>query len=218
MSKQRRSVLPWLTIAIAAYWLLVVAAMHLLEPEFDPVRDYVSPYVLGAYGAWMTTSFFAGAAIAFLLAFGLARALPSTAWTKAGIVLFCIAGCGDIAMGLSPTQYPLTPPLTHQTLIHLLAGLATFNAFGLGFTSFSVSFRSTMHWRHVSMAALIVSLLLLAMFNDRWLWRLGEGTDGLKERVMIVLMFVWLGLAVTPWIRWAADAEGGIGVRTPAHQ
>ncbi len=208
--------LPLVTTALAGYWVLVVAAMHWLEPEFDPVRDYVSPYVLGAYGVWMTTTFFAGAAIIFLVAFGLARALPPSFWTKAGIVLFCVAGCGEIVMGLSPTQYPLTPPLTQQTLVHLLAGLAAFNAFAFGCASFSVSFRGSAHWRGMSMPALIVSLLLLAMCNDRWLWPLGQGTDGLKERVTIALMFLWLGLIMRPWFRWSPEAQTADSVRTRA--
>jgi hypothetical protein len=213
---QRRSIMPWVTIALAAYWLLVVAAMHLLEPEFDPIKDYVSPYVLGAYGVWMTTSFFAGAGIMFLLAFGLARSLPRTLWTNAGVVLFCIAGCGELVMGLSPAQYPLTPPLTQQTLIQLLAGLATFNAFALGCVSLSISFRGTAHWRLVSMPALILSVLLLAMCNDRWLWRIGQGTDGLEERVVIALMFLWLGLVLRAWFRWSSEAGAGVGFRAPA--
>jgi hypothetical protein len=152
----------------------------------------------------------------FLVAFGLARALPPSSWTKAGIVLFCIAGCGDVAMGLSPTQWPLTPPLTQQTLIHLLAGLATFNAFALGGLLLCIGFRRTAHWRRVSMPALIISLLLLAMFNDRWLWPLGRGTDGLKERVIIVLMFIWLGLVMKPWIRSSSAAEAAVDARTRA--
>lgn len=182
------------------------------EPEFDPVKVPISVYVLGTYGVWMTTSFFAAAAIWFLLAFGFARVLPSTLWKKVGIVLFCVAGCGEVVMGLFPgTQYPLTPPLTQQTAIHLLGALAAFNAIALGSISLSVSFRGAAHWRPVSTAAFSVSLLMFAMMNDRWLWRFGQDTDGLKERVIVALILLWFALAVSRWVRWSPKAEPVVG-------
>ena len=174
--------------------------MHLLEPEFDPVEVPMSLYVLGTHGVWMTTSFFAAAAIWFLLGFGLARVLPSTSWTKAGLVLFCIAGCGDIVMGVFSVEYPFTPSLTPRTVVHFYGGLAAFYAIALGSLSFSVSFRRAEQWRPVSTAAIVVSVLMLAMVTTHF-QRFPQGMGGLTQRIAVALMLLWFGLTVTPWIR-----------------
>jgi hypothetical protein len=203
--------LPWVLAGLAVYCLAVFVAMHVLQPGLDPIKEYMSVYVLGAYGAWMTTSFFAAAAIWSLFAFGAARALPPTWWTKAGIVLFYVASCGELLMGLFPTQYPVTPPFTQRGAIHLLSGLAAFNAIALGSAFLSVSFRGSARWKSVATPALVVSVLMFAMTNDRWLWRPGQGTDGLKQRVVVALMFLWFGLAVAPWIRSSTTGDGSPG-------
>ena len=45
-------------IVAGSYWWAVFLAMH-VQPEFDPLKAPGSAYVLGAYGAWMTTTYFA---------------------------------------------------------------------------------------------------------------------------------------------------------------
>jgi len=213
---RRPPAVPLIATGLVAYWLAVVVSLHFLEPEFDPIKVPISVYVLGTYGVWMTTSFFVAAVTWFLIAFGLARVLPSNVWTKAGIVLLCIAACAEVVLGFSPTQWPLTPPLTQQTVIHLISALVAFNSIAVGAISLSVSFRRTPHWRPVSTATLIVSLLLFAMLNDRWLWPMGQSTDGLKERVIVALMVVWFALVVSPWMRWRQPQGPPSGVKTSA--
>jgi hypothetical protein len=39
-------------ILVAASCWVVFLAMHVLEPEFNPLKAPGSAYVLGAYGAW----------------------------------------------------------------------------------------------------------------------------------------------------------------------
>jgi Protein of unknown function (DUF998) len=205
-----RPTIPLTIAALAAYWTAVIVSMHVLEPEFDPVKDYLSAYVLGAHGVWMTTSFFAAAAIWFLLAFGLGRDLPPTFWTRAGIVLVFVAGCGDVVMGFFPTQWPLTPPLTQQTALHLLGALVAFYAIALGSISFSVSFRRAEHWRPISTAAIAVSLLMFAMLSYRWFSRPGSNIDGLMQRIIVALMLLWATVVLSRWIQWSPKTEASM--------
>jgi hypothetical protein len=198
-------------IALTVYWTGVVVAMHVLQPDFDPVEVPMSVYVLGPYGVWMTTSFFVAAAIWFLLGFGLARVLPATWWTKAGVVLYFIAGCGELLMGTFATQYPLTPPLMPRAAIHLLGALAAFYAIAFGSISFSVSFRGTEHWRPVSTAAISLSVLLFLALNYRWLWPFDMGMDGLMQRIIVALMLSWVVLVLSRWMRWPPKAEAAKG-------
>jgi uncharacterized protein DUF998 len=204
-SLRRPSAVPLIVTGLVAYWLAVVVAMHLLEPEFDPVKVPMSLYVLGTYGVWMTTSFFAAAAICFLLGFGLMSVLPPTLWTKAGIVLFCVAGCGEIVMGLFPIEQPLTSPLTPHNAIHLYGGLAALYSIALGSISYSVSFRGDEQWRPSSTAAIVVSLATLAMVYTHFSW-FKHGMDGLTQRIAAALMLLWFGLTLNPWLRWSSSA------------
>ena len=210
-ASMRASPVPLIVIALIAYWTGTVVAMHLLEPEFDPIAVPMSVYVVGAYGVWMTVSFFVAAVIWFLLALGLARILPPTLWSKAGVVLFCIAGCGEIVMGFNPTQWPLTPPVATHTVVHLFGGLVAFYAIALGSISFSVSFRRAEHWRAVSTLAIVISLLMFALLNYRWLWRPGSSIDGLMQRVIVVLMLLWAVPVLSRWMRWSPNVAPAIG-------
>ena len=206
---RRPSAVPLIVAALVAYLLAVVVAMHLLESDFDPVTVPMSLYVLGRYGVWMTTSFFVAAVIWFLLGFGLARALSPGLWTRAGVVLFCVASCGDIVMGLFPIEYPLTVPLTPHNNIHLFAGLAAFYATALGSISFSASFRASARWRPVSAAALILALSMLAMVHIHF-WFVRD-VYGLTQRIAVALMLMWFGLVASRWIRWSPKAEAAVG-------
>jgi hypothetical membrane protein len=50
----------WASIALAAVviFLILLTALHFLEPEFDPSRRLISEYELGHYGWIMSLAFF----------------------------------------------------------------------------------------------------------------------------------------------------------------
>jgi hypothetical protein len=52
------SMRPWVVFACAAYYVIVITALHILEPSFDPRFRFMSEYALGRYGWLMTTTFF----------------------------------------------------------------------------------------------------------------------------------------------------------------
>src|SRR4029450_7769893 len=43
----------------AAYFVIVLIVLHILEPEFDPRFRFMSEYALGDYGWLINTTFFA---------------------------------------------------------------------------------------------------------------------------------------------------------------
>ena len=47
-----------ISIGAALYHAVLFLSMHFLEPDFNPVRAPGSAYVVGAYGQWMTTTYF----------------------------------------------------------------------------------------------------------------------------------------------------------------
>jgi hypothetical protein len=74
------------------YWWTVFLAMHVLEPEFSPLTAPGSAYVLGNYGAWMTTTYFVLGAVLLSADLGLTTNVAVTALTRIGSVAFLIAG------------------------------------------------------------------------------------------------------------------------------
>lgn len=71
--KQTRSlshIAAWLSFALAAAFLVLLAALHFLEPEFDPSWRMISEYERGEYGWLMSLAFFclAGSTLLLLLA------------------------------------------------------------------------------------------------------------------------------------------------------
>jgi hypothetical protein len=199
---------PLALLALVAYWLAVVVAMHILQRELDPVAVPMSVYVLGVHGAWMTTSFFAAAAVWLVLALGLPKALPPTPWAKAGIVLYCVAACGDVAMGLVPTQFPVTPPLSPDGAIHLVASLVAFNAIAFGSLCFSRAFRTSLHWRPMSRVATILAVLMLVLLYVGVFVLLRDGITGLVQRALVVVILLWIGLVARRWLRWSGERSG----------
>jgi hypothetical protein len=65
-------------IGSVLYWSAVAIMMHVLEPEFSPIRTPMSAYVLGAYGVWMTTTYVMLSAALVCVGYGLATTLAPT--------------------------------------------------------------------------------------------------------------------------------------------
>ena len=59
-----------LAFGFAAVFLILLIALHFLEPEFDPSWRWISEYELGRYGWMMSVAFFSigGSALAVLVA------------------------------------------------------------------------------------------------------------------------------------------------------
>ena len=202
---RRHPMLPLTVVGLVAYWWGVAASMHLLEPEFNPIDAPLSAYVLGNYGAWMTTTYFAAGAIMLLLAFGLRKTMPRSSSARVGTLLFCVSGCADVVMGLFPMQYPMKPPLTLHGAVHAVASLIGALTMILGSILFSRSFRNAARWKPVSTVAMVLSLLVLGVFVVGLLSFGGPG-GGLRQRVDLALMLAWMAVVVWQWIRWPTEA------------
>jgi hypothetical membrane protein len=83
------AIVQWIVFGCAAYYLIVVIALHILEPEFDPRFRFMSEYALGDYGWLMTTTFFALGLAAF--AVGLRYVHQSSRSARIGFGLLVVA-------------------------------------------------------------------------------------------------------------------------------
>src|SRR5712691_10951251 len=163
MNGARSRTLGLIVIGAVLYWVAVIVMMHLLEPEFSPMKVPMSAYVLGAYGGWMTTSFFALSAALLAAGYGLLTTLPRNVLTWTAFLLFVIAALWVLVAGIFPMNSPAAPRAASGRW-HALAGLFAFPAMAIGPFLFSVNFRRDPHWRRISVASLMLSGGIVALY------------------------------------------------------
>ena len=122
-------------LATALGTLLVLGALHLLSPEFDPAWRMVSEYANGAYGWVLSLMFFAWAISSWALAFTIWSEVKSTAG-KVGLYFLVAAGVGEAMGGLFDINHPL----------HGLAALIGIGSLPIAAMLISVSLGRTSAW------------------------------------------------------------------------
>jgi hypothetical protein len=173
------------------WWLVVFCAMHVLEPEFSPIRAPGSAYVLGEYGAWMTTTYFALSAALVAAGLGLAGSLPTTRLTRIACIAFLTASVGAVIAGLFPMDFP-GPPQTVSGRLHAIGGALAFPPWVLGALLFSLSARRDHGWAQRSTALLSLSAGAAAVLIVMILSILALGFGGYAQRVLGLLLSAWM--------------------------
>ena len=183
-----------LVIASVIYHALVFSAMHLLEPEFSPIRAPGSAYVLGAYGPLMTTTYFVLSVGLLSVAYGLVTTLGRTRLTSIAFAVVLVAAAGASLAGIFPMDFP-PPPRTSSGRFHALGGLLTFPGIAVGLSLFSLSFRRDGYWRGVStvLSALSAGMIAALVLGVSSILVLGYG--GFAQRLFIVVFYSWMILA-----------------------
>lgn len=210
MSTVSRQALGLVVIVGATYWLSVIVAMHFLEPEFSPLRVAMSAYVLGVYGRWVTTTFFALGAALLCLRHGLAKTLPDTRVARIGSSLLLVAAAGVILAGFFPTDPipagSIRPPRNPTTsgALHNLGGVFTFPTLALGPLLLSLRFRDAVRWRSVSVPAVVLSASVTVSFALA-VAGIALGFAGLAQRLFFAVLLPWMTLVGFGLIRFAAE-------------
>ncbi len=124
-----------LSFGAAAASLVLLGALHILSPEFDPSWRMVSEYANGGY-SWVLSLMFATWAVsAWALAYAIWPQVKTTGG-KIGLVLLVVAGVGEAMGGLFDINHPL----------HGLAALIGIPTFPIAAMLISVSLVSTQPW------------------------------------------------------------------------
>lgn len=198
-------------IACVVYNLLVVLAMHVLEPGFSPVKVPMSAYVLGAYGALMTTAYFVWCVALLSMGYGLATTLPRTRVTSAAFLLTLIAAAAFVLAGIFPIEFP-GPPRTLPGRLHLLGGLLGFPSMAVGIFLFSLGLHCAQggqrvnqeslldhdnlsdgqDWTRVSKPALLLSTGLVGTFILGIGSMMILGYAAYLQRLFVALLSAWM--------------------------
>jgi hypothetical protein len=183
-----------LVVASVLYYILVVSAMHVLEPEFSPISAPISAYVLGAYGPFMTTTYFVLSGGLLGVAYGLVTTLRRTRFTSTAFAVVLVAASGVFLAGIFPMDFP--PPLrTLSGRLHALGGSLAFPGMAAGLSLFSLSFRRDGYWRGVSTVLLVLAAGMIAAFVLMASSILVLGYGGYAQRLFIAVLFGWMIVA-----------------------
>jgi hypothetical protein len=191
-----------LSLAAAAVFLILLAALHLIKPELDPSWRVISEYALGDYG-WMMVLAFLSLAVSCVSLFVAIRSQTRTIGGKIGLAFLLVAAVGLIIAAIFTTD-PITAShnelTTHGTLHGLGAALGTGFPIAAALIGWSLARNQT--WssarRSLIWAAglawigfLVFALSMIVMFPDDGTF----GPDvliGWPNRFMIVAYSAWL--------------------------
>jgi len=179
-----------MVVVAATYWWAVFLSMHILEPEYSPLRAPGSAYVLGAHGTWMTTTYFVLAAALLSSRFGLTTNLATTVSTRMAGLAFLIAVAGVVLAGIFPMDFP-PPPRTSSGRLHALGGVLTFVPWVTGTSLFSLSMRRDQRWARPSGPLFAISLLSIGVAAVLPL-SIRLDVAGGVQRALLTLLFTWL--------------------------
>lgn len=195
---------------IAAFASAAIATQF-LRTDLDWLQAPLSFYLLGAYGPWLKAAYLALGAALIALGIGYYRALTPAARSAAPTLLFCIGGIALAVTAIARSWTPGDPP----ALEHVIHGIAAITAFLCTTTAMllqSWRLRGDPAWRHrFAPAFALAAIAFLALWTHA-LWR--DAPRGLTQKVVIVLILVWLGMAAT-WLRrsmrWSSADGSALG-------
>lgn len=184
---------PWARAAIILYivFLAAVALLHVLVPDMNPVRWYISDYATSRFGFIMNGAFLA-------LGFGVASAalsllhhspFPRRPW--ATIVLLSVAGIMAASLALFESDPPGGPASSEGAVHDQLAGFF-FLALMIAMLVFSVRLWRAGRLRGSYWALPVLALLAPPLIVAVFALLEPIGLVGLGQRVYILVLVSWL--------------------------
>jgi hypothetical protein len=169
----------------------ILAMLHVLRSDLDPVERMMSEYAVGTYGFLMTLAFLSLAVATVALVIGLAQTVPESIQSRAGLALVSVFAAGMIAFAIFPIGVGETVDSTSD-LIH--RGIAPIVFFGLTIGIFLISrrFRSDERWSSLYMLGLFVTMILLIASTSFFVSYGAElGFEGVSQRIFIAAALIW---------------------------
>ena len=192
------------SFAAAVTFLVLLAALHFIKPEFDPSWNMISQYEIGRYG-WVMQLAFLSLALSCLTLVAAIHSQVRTIWGRIGLALLLVTAIGMTIAATNVTD-PITTPKAEMTThgnLHGLGFLLGIPSVTLAAVLISLSLRRNAAWSSarrvlwwtaqlpwVSLLAMVVTLMVLLPRNDD---KFGPGVAvGLPNRLYIIACCVWL--------------------------
>jgi hypothetical membrane protein len=177
----------WIVFACAAYYVIVGAALHFLEPEYDPRYRFMSEYAWSAHGWLMTTTFFVLALALFSVAVAVRNLYRPSRSAHVGFGLLVVGAAGICVAGVF-RGFPL----------HDVGGAVGLPSVVMAGLLLSWSFRQASGWRSFFPVALLIAL---GMFTALLSMVVDVGMPGLQQRIFLFLTLVWLSIVAHRFVK-----------------
>ncbi len=184
------------TVALAAisYFVVILATLHFLRHDLNPISRTTSEYAVGPFGFLMTSAFFSMSLASWALVIGLYQGIPGPARSRIGLALLGIWAVGVLIAMI----FPIDADGAAQTMagaIHAINGPLIFLSLTSSVILVSQHFKYDAIWGSFHRLALILSLVMLVEFITVPLAMVTEsGLAGLAQRAFLVTFVTWFVL------------------------
>lgn len=187
------AVLATVSIMGTAIFVVLIAAMHFLSPEFNPIQRPTSEYAVGPFGYLMTSAFVALSLSTWALVIGLRRDLASLALSRLGLVFLGVFGAGLLVAATFPIDLDGAPETLAGT-IHAISGSISFLSLTVGTNLVSRRLKHDPRWRPIHRIASVLALIMIPLFLAGGLAAARGTGAGLAQRIHIVTFATWFVL------------------------
>lgn len=189
--KARKQLVILATVAAlgTAYFVVVIAALHFLRPDINPVERPTSEYAVGPFGYLMTSAFVSLSLGTWALVVGLHRDLPRSRLHRVGLGFLGAWGIGLLVAATFPIDVDGAPRTVAGT-IHRIDGPLTFLSLVVGTNLVSRGLKQDVRWRPIYWFASALALLMIAEFIASGLMA-ARGSGGIAQRALIVTFVPW---------------------------
>lgn len=185
------------SLASGVLFVLILASLHLLEPEFHPTWRFISEYTLGRFG-WLMPLAFVALALSLASAEAVIFSQVRTTVGYIGLVVLALGVAGFLIAAAFKTDPISTSPenLTFSGKMHVLGASLDYSPVAFLLLSFSLARNQA--WRPVQKQLFIVAGIALALTVAFILLipqdgRFGPGVfTGLIGRFLIVSYLGWV--------------------------
>jgi hypothetical protein len=179
-----------LAVVGIAVKFFIIAALHFMRPDVNPVSEPISNYGVGLYGFLLTFADIGSVVATLALVFGLYLAIMPPARSYVGLFLLGLSGVSELLAGIFPID--VGAEATTAGTIHNIAGNISFFCFPIAAILLSLRMGKDEQWRSLRRPALALSIVVVLMVILTIAGsNLGIG-NGLAQRIANVAVIVWM--------------------------
>ena len=172
------------------WFVVAVLVLHLVEPDFSVVDDFISDYANSDNG-WLMQSAFLGAGVGTIaIALGLRKTLAPGTRVTASVVLMLVAGVGFL-VAISKTDSKGVTDSTTSGTLHVAGSVAIFFALLIAVWMMRGVFKRDPVWGPFAKAqlwfAIAYTVTMFVNFGTP-----EDGPVGLTQRIFVPVMMAWL--------------------------
>jgi hypothetical protein len=182
-------ILAVLAIVGVADYLLIVAALHFLRPDVNPVTEAISNYGVGLYSSLLTAAVLGSAVAALALTLGLYLGMVPPARSYVGLFFLGLYGVSRLLESLFPIDVGAEATLSGT--IHNILGQLAFFGFPLAVILLSLSMGKDERWRSFRRPALVVSYAVV-LTDVLTIVGSNIGLFGVTQRLATVTAMLWM--------------------------